>query len=73
MKLYGLAYIFDWHALYFGTKAWCFKLLWAKNYKRFKWYNYWTTTKDVWWQRVNSYPFRFVGVMILPNSEIYNL
>lgn len=73
MKLYGTAYIFNWPALCFGTKAWCFKLMWAKKYKRFKWFSYWTTTKSVWWERVNSYPFRFVGVMILPNNEIYDL
>lgn len=73
MKLFGLAYIYDWHALCFGTKAWCFKLIWANKYHWFRWYSFMTTSKNVWWNRVNSYPFRFFGLMILPNEEIYDL
>ena len=73
MKLYGIAYIHDWPALCFGNKAWCFKLTWARKLHRFKWYSYTTTSKDVWWQRINSHPFRFIGLMILPNNELYDL
>ncbi len=73
MKLFGLAYIHEWPALCFGTKAWCFKLIWAKKYHCFKWYNFKTTTKNVWWQRINSYPFKFFGIMILPNKDIYDI
>lgn len=73
MKLYGLAYIFNWPALCFGNKAWCFKLTWARILHRFKFYHYTTTSKNVWLQRVNSYPFRFIGIMTLPNSELNDL
>lgn len=73
MKLYGLAIIHGWPALCFANKAWCFKLIWAKKYHWFRWYSFMTTSKNVWWQRVNSYPFRFFGIMVLPNDEIYDL
>ena len=57
-----------------NTKNRCnIKLIWAKKYHWFRWYFFTTTTKNVWWQRINSYPFRFFGVMVLPNEEIYDL
>lgn len=31
MRLFGFAYIHKWPALCFGSNAWCFKLIWAKN------------------------------------------
>jgi hypothetical protein len=74
MKMYGFAYAMGFPCLCFGKKAWYFKLIWwSPIKKRPVWYSWWSETKSVWWQRVNSYPFRFFGVMILPNEEIYDL
>ena len=73
MKLYGFAYAMDFPCLCFGKKAWYFKLIWSPVYKRFKWYSWWGDTKTVWWERVNSYPFKFFGFMVLPHEDIYDL
>lgn len=73
MKMYGIAYSMQFPCICFGKKAWYFKLLWSTKYHCFKWYSWFSTTKDVWWQRVNSYPFKFFGVMILPHEDIYDL
>ena len=73
MRLYGFAYVMRFPCLCFGKTAWYFKLIWASAYKRFKWYSWWGDTKTVWWERVNSYPFKFFGFMILPNGDIYDL
>ena len=73
MKMYGFAYASKFPCLCFGKRAWHFKLIWSSVKKRFCWYSWWSETKSVWWQRVNSYPFRFYGIMILPNEEIYDL
>ena len=73
MKMYGFAYAMGFPCICFGKKAWYFKLIWSSVKKRFCWYSWWTDTTSVWWQRVNSYPFRFYGIMILPNEEIYDL
>lgn len=73
MKLYGFAYSINYPCICFGKKAWYFKLYYGKAIKRFKWVSWISTTKDVWWQRVNSYPFRFIGIMILPNEDVYDL
>lgn len=73
MKMYGFAYAGGFPCLCFGRKAWHFKLIWSSVKKRFCWYSWWTDTASVWWQRVNSYPFRFFGVFILPNEDIYDI
>lgn len=74
MKLFGLAlYMDNWPAFCFGKKAWIFKIIWSPVYHKFKCYHFTSTSKDVWWQRVNSYPFKFFGIMILPNEDVYDL
>lgn len=74
MKMYGFAYAMGFPCLCFGKKSWYFKLIWwSPTKKRPVWYSWWSETKSVWWQRVNSYPFKFYGIMILPNEEIYDL
>lgn len=73
MKMYGFAYAMGFPCLCFGRKAWHFKLIWSSVKRRFFWFSWWTDTASVWWQRINSYPFRFFGVFILPNEEIYDL
>ena len=73
MKLYGFAYSMSFPCLCFGKRAWYFKLIWSPVYKRFKWYSWWSDTKTVWWERINSYPFKFIGFMILPQEDIYDL
>lgn len=74
MKMYGFAYAMGFPCLCFGGKAWYFKLIWwSPAKKRPVWFSWWSETKSVWWQRVNSYPFKFCGIMILPHEEIYDL
>lgn len=74
MKLFGLAlYMRNWPAFCFGKKAWVCKIIWSPVYRRFKCYHFTSTSDDVWWQRVNSYPFRFFGIMIHPRECIYDL
>lgn len=73
MKMYGFAYSGGFSCLCFGKKGWYFKLLWSQVKKRLCWYSWWSDIKAVWWQRVNSYPFRFFGLFILPNEDIYDL
>lgn len=69
--MYGIAYSMQFPCICFGKTAWYFKL--STKYHRFKWYSWFGSTKGVWWQRVNSYPFKFFGVMILPHEDIYDL
>ena len=73
MKMYGFAYAMNFPCLCFGKKSWYFKLTWSPIYKRFKWYSWWDDTKTVWWERVNSYPFKFFGFIVLPHEDIYDL
>ena len=73
MKMYGIAYVAGFPAICLGTKAWYFKLIWSPAHKSIKFLNYWSDIKRLWWQRVNSYPFKFYGVFILPNEDIYDL
>jgi hypothetical protein len=73
MKMFGIAYIHGWPCICFGKKVRFFKLIWAKKYHWFRWYTYTSTSKNAWWQRVNSYPFRFWGWFILPNEDVYDL
>ena len=73
MKMYGFAWVMGWTCICYGKKSWFFKLYYGKAIKRFKWASWTTDTKNVWWQRVNSYPFRFFGLFILPNDELYDL
>lgn len=73
MKMYGIAYVAGFSAICIGTKAWCFKLVWSSVYKGFKFYSHWNGIKRLWWQRVNSYPFKFYGVFILPKEDLYDL
>ena len=74
MKLFGLAlYMDNWPAFCFGKKAWICKVIWLPVYRRFKCYHFTSTAENVWWQRVNSYPFKFFGIMILPNEDVYDL
>ena len=73
MKMYGFAYTTEWPSICFGSKAWRFKVTWSPVYKCFKFYHHWINIKDLWWQRVNSYPFKFFGIFILPNEDIYDL
>lgn len=74
MKLFGLAiYMNNWPAFCFGKKAWVCKIIWSPMYRKFCCYHFASTSENVWWQRVNSYRFRFYGVMILPHENIYDL
>lgn len=73
MRMYGFAWSMGWPCICFGKKAWFFKIYYGKAIKRFKFQHWITETKTVWFQRVNSYPFRFFGIMILPNEDIYDL
>jgi hypothetical protein len=73
MKMYGIAYVAGFPAICLGTKAWYFKLIWSPAHKSIKFLNHWSDIKRLWWQRVNSYPFKFYGVFILPNEDIYDL
>ena len=74
MKLFGLAlYMDNWPAFCFGKKAWVCKIIWSPVYRRFKCYHFTSSAENIWWQRVNSYPFRLFGVMILPNESVYDL
>lgn len=71
--MYGFAYTASFPCICFGKKAYYFKLMWSKVKKRFLWYSWCSTTDAVWWQRVNSYPFRFFGFFVLPNENVYDL
>ena len=73
MKLYGFAYAVKFPCICFGKRVWHFKLVWVSRMKRFRWYSWWDDAESVWYQRVNSYPFKFFGVMILPNENVYDL
>lgn len=73
MRMYGFAWSMGWPCICFGKKAWFFKMYYGKAIKRFRFQHWLDDTKTVWFQRVNSYPFRFFGIMILPNEEIYDL
>ena len=74
MKLFGLAlFMNNWPAFCFGKKAWVCKIIWSPVYHKFCCYHYTTTAEKIWWQRVNSYPFRFFGIMILPHENIHDL
>lgn len=73
MKMYGFAYAMGFPCFCFGKKVWYFKLIWSPVKKKLMWYSWWSSSKSVWWQRVNSYPFRFFGLFILPNDELYDL
>jgi len=73
MRMYGIAWSMGWPCICFGKKSWFFKIYYGKAIKRFRFQHWISDTKTVWWQRVNSYPFRFFGIMILPNEDIYDL
>jgi len=74
MKLYGLAlYMDNWPAFCFGKKAWVCKVIWSPVYRRFRCYHFTSTSENIWYQRTNSNPYRFFGVMILPNKNVYDL
>lgn len=73
MRMYGFAWSMGWPCICFGKKSWFFKIYYGKAIKRFRFQHWVTDTKTVWIQRVNSYPFRFFGIMILPNEDIYDL
>jgi len=73
MRMYGFAWSMGWLCICFGKKAWFFKLYYGKAIKRFRFQHWLDDTKTVWYQRVNSYPFRLFGIMILPNEDIYDL
>jgi len=73
MKLYGIAYSMGFPCLCLGKKAWYFKLYWSPVKKRLIWQSWKSNTKDVWWQRINSHPFRFFGFMVLPNEDVYDI
>ena len=73
MKMYGVAYAMKYLCFCFGKKAWFFTLFWSPVKKKLVWYSWLSDTKDVWWQRVNSYPFRFFGLFILPHEDVYDL
>ena len=74
MKLFGLAlYMDNWPAFCFGKKAWVCKIIWSSVYHRFKCYHFTSTSENVLWQRVNSYSFKFFGIMIIPKENIHDL
>lgn len=74
MRLYGLAlYMNNWPAFCFGKKAWVCKIIWSPVYRRFKCYHFTSTSEKIWWQRINSNPYKFFGIMILPRENIYDL
>ncbi len=74
MKLFGLAlYMDNWPAFCFGKKAWVCKVIWSSVYHKFCWYHFSLTSEEVWYQRTNSDPYRFFGVMILPKKKIHDL
>lgn len=73
MKMYGFAWAMGWPCICFGKKSWFFKIYYGKAIKRFRFQHWVDDTKTVWFQRVNSYPFKFLGIMILPNEDIYDL
>ena len=73
LKMYGIAYVAGFYAICMGSKAWCFKLIWSQVYKSLKFFNHWSDIKRLWWQRVNSSPFKFYGVFILPKEDLYDL
>lgn len=73
MKMYDLAYSAYIYRLCFGKKAWSFILTWSSKEKRLLFYHWWCETKNVWWERINSYPFKFWGIFILPNNELFDL
>lgn len=71
--MYGFAYAMGFPCLCFGKKAWHFKLIWSPVKKKLVWFSWWSDAESVWWQRVNSYPFRFFGWFVLPREDIYDL
>lgn len=73
MRMYGFSWSMGWPCICFGKKSWFFKLYYGKAIKRFRFQHWFDDTKTVWFQRVNSHPFRFFGIMILPNEDIYDL
>lgn len=74
MKLFGLAlYMGNWPAFCFGRKAWVCKITWSPVYRKFYWYHFSLTSEEVWRQRVNSDPYKFFGIMIIPKENIYDL
>lgn len=73
MRMYGFAYAMGFPCLCFGKKAWYFKVTWSRVRNGLVWYSWLDDTKSVWWQRVNSHPFRFFGLFVLPNEEVYDL
>ena len=73
MRMYGFAWSMGWPCICLGKKSWFFKVYYGKAIKRFRFQHWIDDTKTVWYQRVNSYPFRFFGIMILPNEYIYDL
>lgn len=63
----------NWPAFCYGKKAWVCKIIWSPVKHKFYWHHFLLTSEEVWWQRTNSNPFKFFGIMILPKENIYDL
>jgi hypothetical protein len=74
IRLYGLTR--DWHFVYlcFGNKCFLFKLKFGRKDKKFHMYFGRMTSDYVMHTVVHNHNIlKFVGIMIVPQSEMYNL
>lgn len=72
MKMYGFTKNLGFPCICYGSMAWCFKLIWLKEKKRFKWISWYSEVHNVWYHRDDTFPYRFFGYMILDKNAIYD-
>ena len=70
MKLYGFTKNLSFPCICYGRNAWFFKLIYAKQLKKFKFYHGHASCNDVIYNLIYNNGKRFFGLMVKEKDDI---